>query len=118
MFTKVDKHSGIPAYVQIMNQIKKEIMMGNIKQNDQLLTIREMQVLFGVNINTVTRSLEKLVNENILEAKHGVGFFVNSECYVPSEVSEIIKNTVKELKKYNINKETSLLLFEEVWDNE
>jgi GntR family transcriptional regulator len=118
MLNKVDKHSGIPAYLQIMNQVKKEIILGNLKNGDQLPPVRKMQKIFGVNINTVTRALEKLSFEGKLEAQHGVGYFITSEENIGDEVFSNLKKCINKLKESDLDLKTSLLLFEEVWKNE
>jgi GntR family transcriptional regulator len=117
MLCKVDKHSGIPAYMQIMNQVKKEVILGNLKNGDQLSPVRELQNTFGVNINTVNRSLEKLSTEGFIDSKHGIGHFVKTDFEVDPEVMEIIKNCSKKLKEKNMNIHIAILLLEEVWKN-
>jgi len=119
MFIQVDKHSGIPAYLQIMNQIKKEIIIGNLKINDQLPTIREMQKIFGVNINTVSRALERLAMENLVDPQHGVGYFIKeSTNSIDENLLEEIKKIVSRLKEKQIDYNTANLVFEEVWKND
>ena len=117
-FRKVDKHSGIPAYLQIMNMIKKEILLGRLKAGDQLPSVREMQRMFDVNINTVMRALEKLCVEGVVEARHGVGYFITGSNEVDSEAVKLLKKTVLDLKKLGLDLHTVLLLTEEVWKSE
>lgn len=118
MFNKIDKHSGTPAYIQIMNQIKKEIFLGNIKSEEQLPPVRELQKIFEVNINTVTRALEKLSSENVVEAKHGIGHFIKSDEHIDPEIIDIIISCVKKLKDKKIEFDVCKLLLEEVWKND
>ncbi|BBE29956.1 hypothetical protein OSSY52_00970 [Tepiditoga spiralis] len=118
MFTKIDKHSGIPAYIQIMNQIKKEIYLGYLKTNEKLPTIREMQKIFSVNINTVSRALEKLSLEGLIESQHGVGYFVRNNAPIDENFITLIKTLVKKLKNNKMSLDTAILIFEEVWKNE
>ena len=103
MFTKIDKHDGVPAYIQIMNLIKKEIMLGRLENDDQLPPVRELATIFGVNTNTVIRALERLQFEGLLEAEHGVGYFVRSAQAVNKEEVNTISSTLKELKKICID---------------
>ncbi len=117
MLRAVDKHSGIPAYLQIMNIIKKEIMIGNLKEQDQLPPVRELQKTFNVNVNTVMRALERLQMEGILEAQHGVGYFIKESKMIKPEVIEILEKSVKELKEAGIDLNTTILILEEVWRN-
>ncbi|ACR79372.1 MULTISPECIES: GntR family transcriptional regulator [Kosmotoga] len=117
MLRKVDKHSGVPAYIQIMNDIKKEILLGRLKDGDRLPPVRKMADIFGVNTNTVLHSLERLQFEGLLEAEHGVGYFVKVTNEVGKEAIEIIERMVAELKEKGIDLEMAKVLLEEVWKN-
>ncbi|AFK87528.1 MULTISPECIES: GntR family transcriptional regulator [Thermoanaerobacterium] len=118
MLRKVDKHSGVPAYLQITNMIKSEILLGNLQKGSQLSSIRELQQIFDVNINTVLKALEKLKSEGYIEAEQGVGYFVKKDFDVDKKVIEIIKTCVAKLKDNSIDYYTAILIFEEVWKNE
>lgn len=115
MLGRVDKHSGMPAYLQIISIVKKEILLGRLKQGDQLPPVREMQNVFGVNMNTVIRSLERLSMEGILDAQHGVGYFIKEGRSVDPVVLEIIRHTVDQLKGKKMDLHVTQLLLEEVW---
>lgn len=115
MLYEVDKHSGIPSYLQIMNQIKKEIIMGNLKEGDQLPPVRELSTIFKVNINTILKALDKLETSGYIEAQHGVGFFVSMNIDLKKGIVDEIRNCVEKLKKEDIDLETIKLILEEVW---
>jgi GntR family transcriptional regulator len=117
MFYEVDKHSGIPSYIQIMNQIKKEIIIGNLKKGDGLPPVRELSKIFNVNVNTILRALEKLEIEGYLEAQHGVGYFVRTDMDLNYSVFNEVSNFAEKMKKENIDLETVKLILEEVWRN-
>ncbi|MGB4715195.1 MAG: GntR family transcriptional regulator [Defluviitoga tunisiensis] len=118
MFYEVDKHSGIPSYIQIMNQIEKEIIIGNLKKGDSLPPVRELSKIFNVNVNTILRALERLEFEGYLEAQHGVGYFVRTDMDLKNSVFNEVSSFVEKMKKENIDLETIKLLLEEVWRNE
>ncbi|MBE3579434.1 MAG: GntR family transcriptional regulator [Caldanaerobacter subterraneus] len=118
MLRKVDKHNGVPAYLQIVNMIKSEILLGNLQKGAQLPSVRDLQVIFDVNINTVLKALEKLKNEGYIESEQGVGYFVKKDIDVNKEVIEIIRECVSKLKNGRIDYYTAMLIFEEVWKNE
>ncbi|MGJ8454790.1 GntR family transcriptional regulator [Pseudothermotoga sp. U03pept] len=118
MFRKIDKHSGVPAYIQIMNQIKSEILLGNLKTESQLPTVRELESVFDVNINTILKALDKLKMEGFLVSEQGVGYFVAKNLSVDMSVVDDIKSLVNELKSKGLDLYTCLLLIEEVWKNE
>jgi len=115
MLYEVDKHSGIPSYLQIMNQIKKEIIMGNLKEGDQLPPVRELTTIFKVNINTILKALDKLETSGYIEAQHGVGFFVSTNIDLKKGIVDEIRNCVEKLKAEDIDLETIKLILEEVW---
>lgn len=117
MFYEVDKHSGIPSYIQIMNQIKKEIIIGNLKKGDNLPPVRELSKIFKVNVNTILRALEKLELEGYLEAQHGIGFFISTNIDLRTSIFNEVSNFVEKMKKENLDLETVKLLLEEAWKN-
>ena len=115
MFTNVDKHQGLPIYIQIMNMIKKEILFGNLLEGDQLPPVRELSKLFGANINTVMRALEKLGLENIVESRHGIGYFIHACDAIDHDVIVNTEKFVEGIKKRNIDLPMTKMLIEEVW---
>ncbi|HOJ87466.1 MAG TPA: GntR family transcriptional regulator [Pseudothermotoga sp.] len=118
MLRKVDKHSGIPAYLQIMNQIKSEILLGNLRAESQLPTVRELETIFDVNVNTILKALDKLKSEGILSSEQGIGYFVVRDASIDPEITDEVKSLVRSLKSKGVDLYTSLLLIEEVWKNE
>lgn len=118
MLRRVDKHSGIPAYLQIMNQIKSEILLGNLKAESQLPPVRELEIIFDVNVNTILKALDKLKSEGVLTSEQGIGYFVAKNISVDPQITQEIKRLVGDLKSKGLDLYTSLLLIEEVWKNE
>jgi len=73
----IDKDSGIPLYLQIKHQIKKQLISGNLSIDKQLPTERELSINLGVSRNTVSMAYKELVLENILLSNPGRGTFLN-----------------------------------------
>ncbi len=117
MLRKVDKHSGIPAYIQIVNMIKSEILLGNLQKDAQLPTVRELQNIFDVNINTVLKALERLKTEDYIQAEQGVGYFIKRDVDIDQKIIRTIRECVSNLKEDGIDFYTAMLIFEEVWKN-
>lgn len=118
MLRKIDKHSGVPAYLQIVNQIKAEILLGNLKAGQQLPTVRELETIFDVNINTILKALDRLKMEGYIVSEQGIGYFVVKELSIDAEVVVAIKQLVSKLKSKQFDLYTTLVLVEEVWRNE
>jgi GntR family transcriptional regulator len=56
----LDFRSGLPIYIQIMNQIESQVLGGTLKPGDQLPTVRAMASELRVNFNTVARAYRML----------------------------------------------------------
>lgn len=64
-------------YLQIADYISEQILLGRWKEEDRILSVREMGVALEVNPNTVMRTYEFLQNKEIIFNKRGVGYFVS-----------------------------------------
>ncbi len=83
-------------YQQIADQVKERIAGGEWTTGDRIPSVREMAVTLGVNPNTVTRSYQTLLENEIIENRRGIGYFV------AEKARERIMN---EMKKYFIGEE-------------
>jgi GntR family transcriptional regulator len=69
----VDKHSGIPVYIQLGERIRLLIRQGLLHPGDPLPTVRELAVELGINANTVGRVYRELQADGVLRLERGVG---------------------------------------------
>ena len=82
--------SNIPIYIQVMDYIKKESVSGRLKPGDKVDSVRDLAMRFGVNPNTVQRSLAELEREGLLKSERTVGRFI-------SENEELINLTREQM---------------------
>jgi GntR family transcriptional regulator len=68
-----------PIYVQIMDRIKKDIVAGKLKTNDQIASVRELALNYQVNPNTVQRALSECEKEGYLRSDRTSGRFVSAD---------------------------------------
>jgi GntR family transcriptional regulator len=68
-------------YLQIANYVCEQIIRKEVVEGDKILSIRELAVKLEVNPNTVQRSYDFLENEQIIQNKRGIGFFLNQNAY-------------------------------------
>ncbi len=73
---ELDFHSGLPIYMQIVNQIAGRVANGLLKPGDQLPTVRTLAQELRVNFNTVARAYRILHEARILSTQQGRGTFV------------------------------------------
>lgn len=69
--------SGIPIYLQIMNDIKLKIVSGIWEPGQRLQSVRELAVEFSVNPNTMQRALAELEREELLYTERTSGRYVS-----------------------------------------
>jgi len=79
MQIELDFRSGIPIYVQIMDQIKHLIASGALCPGDQLPTVRQLAADLRVNFNTVARAYRMLDDAGIISTQHGRGTYILEE---------------------------------------
>jgi GntR family transcriptional regulator len=73
---EIDQKSGIPFYIQLMDQIKHLIATGALQAGQQLPTIRELAVDLTINLHTVAHAYAELEREGFLTIQRGRGTFI------------------------------------------
>jgi GntR family transcriptional regulator len=76
---KLDQHSGVPAYRQIIDQVLGGISAGTLRPGDQLPTVRQLAVDLAINPNTVVRAYRELEIREVLSTQQGTGTFLTNK---------------------------------------
>src|ERR1700689_4648652 len=76
MIFRPPQSSGVPVYLQLIEQVKHAVETGALREGDQLPTIRRVAEDLIMNPNTVVRAYRELEHEGVLELKHGSGAFI------------------------------------------
>jgi GntR family transcriptional regulator len=76
---RLDLHTGVPVYRQIIDQIRGGIASGVLKAGHQLPTVRQLAVDLQINPNTVVRAYRELELSGLLETHQGTGTFISAE---------------------------------------
>jgi GntR family transcriptional regulator len=84
---KLDPHSGVPVYRQIIDQVQAGLASGTLARGDQLPTVRQVAVDLEINPNTVLRAYRELEIRGVLDTQQGTGTFV-SDRPVPENDNE------------------------------
>ena len=74
---KLDPHSGVPVYRQIIDQVQAGLASGTLARGDQLPTVRQVAVDLEINPNTVLRAYRELEIRGVLDTQQGTGTFVS-----------------------------------------
>ena len=76
---KLDLHSGLPVYRQIIDQVRGGMAAGTLAAGDQLPTVRQLAVDLAINPNTVMRAYRELELGGVLETQQGTGTFISTK---------------------------------------
>src|SRR6266478_2243866 len=83
---RLNPASGIPLYIQLLEQIKHSIETGAIRAGEQLPSVRQMAEELLINPNTVARAYRELEHEGVLELRHGAGAFIRESAGGPARL--------------------------------
>jgi GntR family transcriptional regulator len=72
----LDQRSGIPTYLQLVQQVRQAIRLGILRPGDQLPTVKEVVGDLAINPNTVLKAYRDLDREGLVEGRRGIGTFV------------------------------------------
>lgn len=78
MILDLDLHGGVPIYRQVMNQVRRQILIGHLATGAQIESVKSLSARLKVNPMTVSKAYGFLVEEGLLERRRGVGLFVRS----------------------------------------
>ena len=73
---RLDLHSGVPLYRQLIDQVQAAIAGEALVPGDQLPTVRQVAVDLEINPNTVMRAYREMEIRGILDTQQGTGTFV------------------------------------------
>jgi GntR family transcriptional regulator len=73
---RLDARSGVPPYLQLVQQVRQAVLLGYLEQDDQLPLIREVVGSLAINPNTVSKAYRQLEQEGLVSSRPGQGTFV------------------------------------------
>jgi GntR family transcriptional regulator len=86
---RITPSSGLPIYVQLMEQIKHAVEICALMPGDQLPGIRTLAQQLVVSPNTIVKAYAELEYEGIIEIRHGSGAFIIDQERTPRKQSKL-----------------------------
>jgi GntR family transcriptional regulator len=118
MLRRPNPSSGVPIYLQLMEQVKYAIETGALRSGDQLPGMRVVAEELVINPNTVAKAYRELQHEGVIDLRHGAGAFVSADA-VPKKAADrlraaqaLVASTVKRLRARGLSEEEIRRLFE------
>jgi GntR family transcriptional regulator len=75
----ISQSDGRPMYLQIMEQIRQRVVLGEWKPGEQIPSIRAMAIALQISVITVKRAYLELEREGVIVTQHGKGSVVASD---------------------------------------
>ncbi len=74
----VNFKSGVPVYLQIVQQVKVAAAGGTLRPGDALPSVRSLAEELRINRNTAARAYAELESEGVIETRQGSGCFLKA----------------------------------------
>ena len=75
---RLDASSGVPPYLQLVQQVRQSLLLGYLCQGDRLPTVKEVAADLAINPNTVVKAYRQLEHEGLAGGRPGQGTFITS----------------------------------------
>jgi GntR family transcriptional regulator len=76
MLFRVNPQSGVPIYLQLIDQVRHAVEIGALRPGDQLPGIRKVAEELVMNPNTVAKAYREMEHAGLIALRHGAGAFV------------------------------------------
>ncbi len=76
---RLNERSGVPTYLQLVQQVRQAVRLGMLQPGDQLPTVKEVVGMLAINPNTVLKAYRELDHEGLVEGRRGQGTFVSRD---------------------------------------
>lgn len=119
----VDRQSGVPVYEQIVKAFEKEIILGLLKPDTLIPSVRTLSTTLSINPNTVQKAYLELERRNITYSVPGVGRFVSSEGAAilkreAAKEEEMLREAVTHLKRADYSEEQLVEMVRKIFREE
>jgi len=75
---RLDPASGVPTYLQLVQQVEHALRLGYLKPGDQLTKVRDVVASLAINPNTVLKAYKELETKGLTAGRPGQGTFIQA----------------------------------------
>src|ERR1700721_691317 len=119
---RLSTHSGVPPYLQIVQQVKQAIRLGILLKGDQLPTVKEVVSMVAINPNTVFKAYRELEMLGLVQGRTGSGHFesgnpAGTPPEVQSQLTSNLSSWIDKAKKAGLDEESIEALINSILHN-
>jgi GntR family transcriptional regulator len=74
---RLDPTSGVPTYLQLVQQVEQALRLGHLRAGDQLPRVKDVVSSLAINPNTVLKAYRELEHRGLASGKPGLGTFID-----------------------------------------
>ena len=119
MLINLDPRDARPLYLQIMDEVRRALVVGTLRPEDPLPSVRELAAELVVNPRTVSQAYHELEREGVVYVRRGQGTFVSAGAQANSEerqalVRAVAKRALLEARRSGVDVEELVTMMREV----
>jgi GntR family transcriptional regulator len=124
MELRLDTSNSVPAFQQLMDQLKAAIARGALRAGDPIPSVRQMASQVLVNPNTVARAYRELDRDGVIQAQRGLGYFVTDQAVAACRsdcgdaFAEQLSAVVRGAREAGLDDETIRAVFARIMANQ
>ncbi|HWB30244.1 MAG TPA: GntR family transcriptional regulator [Vicinamibacterales bacterium] len=108
MFFRLSPQSGVPMYLQLVEQVRHGVETGALRAGDQLPTLRTVAEALVVNPNTVAKAYREMEHAGLIVLRQGAGAFVaaglaRAEPRAVQKGRTVVRRTVETLRDLGLD---------------
>jgi GntR family transcriptional regulator len=118
MLFRPNPASGVPIYLQLMEQVRHAVETGALRAGEQLPGIRKVAEELVINPNTVAKAYRELEHEGVVELRQGAGAFISENGEGAGlqdrmrQAMPVIEDAIARLSALGLSEEEMRRLFE------
>ena len=119
MLVNLDAHDRRPLYLQIMDEVRRAVVVGTLRPEDPLPSVRELAAELVINPRTVSQAYHELEREGVVYTRRGHGTFVSAAVQRDGEARrtlarEVAKRSLFEARRNGLGVEELVTMIQEL----
>ena len=110
MDLSIDTRATKPIYVQIMDELRRLMVIGDLKPHDMLPSVRQLAADLKLNHNTIVQAYRELERDGAIYVKRGQGTFVAERAAPEAErervLAGVVDRAITDAQRHGITPET------------
>lgn len=103
-------NNSVPIYLQIVSEIKKQIVSGKLVPGERIPSVRELALTYKVNPNTMQKALIELEENGLIKTERTNGKFVTEDENIINKIKNdyadnLTQNYLSEMISLGITKQ-------------